>query len=647
MKRRSFLSIVIFALLVTAMFSLSAKASDFIGEMYANADYVYVYEAKDTNSDVIRYLSGGQSILVDSITENQKWAHVLMEASDGEGQEDGWVRMSDLVFTMPSQYCYHQWTDWQTIKEATCTQPGLLSTYCTICGLGETYETQPLGHSFGNWETVKPATCTSEGERISRCVRCGYDEHQKTEKLAHEYGDWTVIRQATCTAEGERSHKCKVCGAEEKQTVDRLPHNFGKWTVLKEATCTAEGEQSHKCQNCGFEEKATIEKIPHDFEWKVITEATDHSAGVRTNVCKVCGFTEEAVEFDPEGTLRRGDRSEEVREVQQLLADQNYLSADGADGIFGGGTEKALMEFQNDQGLAPDGVAWPQTIRRLHHDFGEWKVIKKATRSSAGERVRTCKECSYEQHETIPMSPYFEKGRRGEDVRAVQQMMTMLGYQTGSCDGIYGPLLDTAFEAFAEARKTEFEPGSITPAELDSMINEVIRQVPEDKWMKDQGLGTPVNMALTVNPLVGESPDNTDDVVECSWTLTNLGDTDCVFTALLLNFGEDQDFREDNLVVVLDGIDLKANCENSASGTFKVSRDWGKGVMNFCALAVDTEAGYVWLSNEDQIENGEEEPEESVVLEDMTEDPAENVLYEDMTENPEEQVLSEDTTEKD
>ena len=61
--------------------------------------------------------------------------------------------------------------------------------------------------------------------------------------------------------------------------------------------------------------------------------------------------------YDPEGTLRRGDRGEEVREVQQLLADMDYLSAGGADGIFGAGTEKAITEFQNDQGLTPDGVA--------------------------------------------------------------------------------------------------------------------------------------------------------------------------------------------------------------------------------------------------------------------------------------------------
>ena len=142
-----------------------------------------------------------------------------------------------------------------------------------------------------------------------------------------------------------------------------------EWVVDFPATCTEEGLESHTCLDCSYEETVPIEKLPHDFKWEIIEEATDHSAGIRTNVCQVCGYKEEQVSYDPEGTLRRGDRSEEVREMQQLLADQNYLNADGADGIFGGGTEAALMKFQDDQNLTPDGVAWPQTIRRLHHDF--------------------------------------------------------------------------------------------------------------------------------------------------------------------------------------------------------------------------------------------------------------------------------------
>ena len=45
-----------------------------------------------------------------------------------------------------------------------------------------------------------------------------------------------------------------------------------------------------------------------------------------------------------------------------------------------------------DQGLNPDGVAWPQTIKRLHHDFGPWEVITPLTRSVDGEYAGVPKE---------------------------------------------------------------------------------------------------------------------------------------------------------------------------------------------------------------------------------------------------------------
>jgi hypothetical protein len=49
--------------------------------------------------------------------------------------------------------------------------------------------------------------------------------------------------------------------------------------------------------------------------------------------------------------------------------------------------------------------------------------------------------------------------------------------------------------------------------------------------------------------------------------------------------------------VVIDGIELKANNANSASGRFTVASDWGEGTPNFCALAVVDKTGEIWDSN--------------------------------------------------
>ena len=99
---------------------------------------------------------------------------------------------------------------------------------------------------------------------------------------------------------------------------------------------------------------------------------------------------------------------------------------------------------------------------------------------------------------------------------------------------------------------------------------------------------------------------NTDDtagkgsrIITCNYTLTNLGYEDCTFIALLLNFGSNDKFTGDNLVMILDGTTLKANCGNDIQGTFYVSDDWGIGEFNFCALAVSNTTGDKWLSNVD------------------------------------------------
>jgi len=57
--------------------------------------------------------------------------------------------------------------------------------------------------------------------------------------------------------------------------------------------------------------------------------------------------------------LRRGARGNAVKTLQEGLGI-------GADGIFGGGTEKAVKAFQEANGLAVDGIAGPRTLAKLN-----------------------------------------------------------------------------------------------------------------------------------------------------------------------------------------------------------------------------------------------------------------------------------------
>lgn len=62
----------------------------------------------------------------------------------------------------------------------------------------------------------------------------------------------------------------------------------------------------------------------------------------------------------PRPTLRRGSRGTYVKYLQEKLTSKLY-PAGSADGIFGGNTERAVRELQQENGLAVDGIVGPAT----------------------------------------------------------------------------------------------------------------------------------------------------------------------------------------------------------------------------------------------------------------------------------------------
>ena len=71
-------------------------------------------------------------------------------------------------------------------------------------------------------------------------------------------------------------------------------------------------------------------------------------------------------------TLRRGDRGEDVKELQELLQSFDYeIGSAGADGIFGRDTEAAVKAFQYDAMLNRDGIVGEETWGMLR-----WLAVK-------------------------------------------------------------------------------------------------------------------------------------------------------------------------------------------------------------------------------------------------------------------------------
>ena len=407
----------------------------------------------------------------------------------------------------------------------------------------------------------------------------------------HNWGDWVVLVQASCTKKGLKQRVCKLCGEKEQQEIDKIAHSYGSWFTQREPTCTKAGEEARWCQVCGYEQTRAIDKLPHNYgPWSITLEATDHSAGIRARTCRDCGRVQEK-SFDPEGTLRRGDKGAAVKEIQQLLVEQGYLDKKKADGSFGSGTEKAIIKFQKDQGITPDGVAWPETIRRLHHDFGDWEVVTELTRFTDGEMIRVCTECGYTEHRYSTATPFFTRGDKENGVKTIQKILSGLGYDCGEADGSFGGKLERAWESFALEKGLTPELDRLRPGDLDLLTNEWIDNLPEGAWRGQGNKDAAVNLILTIRP-AGES----NGVRTYDWTLSNLGAHKCRFVALVYAFGAEPDYTADVQVALIDYARLKADGENRLTGSFSVPYDWTE-TLSFCAVATEDETGAVWLSN--------------------------------------------------
>ncbi len=62
---------------------------------------------------------------------------------------------------------------------------------------------------------------------------------------------------------------------------------------------------------------------------------------------------------------RLGDEGEPVRDIQQRLTALGYLLDQDEPAVFGRETARAVAAFQQERGLAPDGIVGADTWRAL------------------------------------------------------------------------------------------------------------------------------------------------------------------------------------------------------------------------------------------------------------------------------------------
>ena len=88
-------------------------------------------------------------------------------------------------------------------------------------------------------------------------------------------------------------------------------------------------------------------------------------------------------------TIRKGNKGELVKKCQQLLVKHGYsLGICGVDGDFGTATEKAVKEFQKDNGLKVDGIVGESTWAALEKEQQYYRVTVSHVTKNVAEEIK-------------------------------------------------------------------------------------------------------------------------------------------------------------------------------------------------------------------------------------------------------------------
>jgi len=150
--------------------------------------------------------------------------------------------------------------------------------------------------------------------------------------------------------------------------------------------------------------------------------------------------SDEPVSTNPD-TLKYGSSGTRVKEMQTALKKLGYYTGT-VDGKFGAGTKRAVIKFQSENKLTPDGLAGAKTLALLYSLAGNSSSTNNNGSSSSSSGSTSSADGGYTRT--------LRRGYTGEDVVRVQNRLKELGYYTKSVDGVYGLGSMAAVKAFQQ-----------------------------------------------------------------------------------------------------------------------------------------------------------------------------------------------------
>lgn len=208
----------------------------------------------------------------------------------------------------------HFWKEVEGTNTATCTEPGVRTVRCSVCGMEKEEEAEAKGHTLDNrWNHTalehyqKCSTCGEEFGRGNHEYTYSEDWDDYECRICHVLheeicGGALTIQEATCqrivyhcdscgydmTKPGtfDEYHDyvdgfCRYCGAEDP---DHVPHEHAYHETQRvEPTCTEDGYVEYTC-DCGDSHTDPLPATGHSWgEWMPAGD------GEEVRYCGVCG----------------------------------------------------------------------------------------------------------------------------------------------------------------------------------------------------------------------------------------------------------------------------------------------------------------------------------------------------------------------
>jgi hypothetical protein len=196
----------------------------------------------------------------------------------------------------------HSWDEGVQTQAPTCTENGVLTYTCEICGQTRSAAIDALGHAWGEW------TYATENTHIRSCLRgCGVEP----ETGAHEWGAWE-------RADEEGHHTfCDFCYTEHWED-----HAWDEGVVTKEPSETEEGTLLYTCTVCGATktEQIPAKTMPGDVNDDGRVNARDARALLRflAGLAEPGEVVEAAADFNDDGRVNARDAREILRHLAGL-----------------------------------------------------------------------------------------------------------------------------------------------------------------------------------------------------------------------------------------------------------------------------------------------------------------------------------------